>query len=75
MLKIQLRSTHCRVIYLRTSHSSDLEIKMKLITIKSSSWEEEHILVRMCLYFKEFSPEFSLVKARKGQCLMKDNTT
>lgn len=25
---------HCRVIYLHTSHSSDLEIEMKLITIK-----------------------------------------
>lgn len=24
------------------------------------------------LYFKEFSPVFSLVKARNGQCLMKD---
>lgn len=66
---------HCRVIYLHTSHSSDLEIKNEANNNQSPSWEGKRILVRIYLYFKEFSPAFSLVKARNGQCLMKDNTT
>lgn len=66
---------HCRVIYLHTSHSSDLEIESEANNNQSPSWEGKCILVRIYLCFKEFSPAFSLVKARNGQCLMKDNTT
>lgn len=64
---------HCRVIYLQTSHSADLEINPE--ARHNPSWAGTRSLGRAPLCPKDFSPALSLLKARDGQCSMKDNTT
>lgn len=64
---------HCRVIYLQTSHSSDLEIKPE--ARHKPSWAGTRRLGRALLCSKDLLPALSLLKARAGQCSMKDNTT